>query len=643
MNREEAGETLPLSSQRWLIHNPWFSGHAWKMKAGFHHDCRAAVPVPEGHSTIAQRFNVVETSGYSQMSVRDGVHGHFGDAVVGVDFQSTFSFGNPGGMIDNSPAVSTPGTRDITNVSPEGTAEGFALWPSVRDVLLSPCGPGVETPGCSRPSLRDQTAFYRNLRIGFSLALGLFCHALALAAPDVVSNSNSQTQPLNVIILLADDMGWGDLGCQRHPYIKTPAIDKLAAKGCLFDQFYVTAPVCSPSRAGLMTGRIQNRFGMQHLIRDVGPLPIFHHVPVEEPALPRLLKNAGYATAHVGKWHLSFAGREGEPTPKEYGYDHSLTLGATRNGSYRDSQWMRNGERVTTQGRWTSEIYIDEAIQFIEQAGQKPFFINLWSFAPHQEVDCAPQYRAFYGDRTESEQYYCGTVTQMDEQYGRLFDYLDKKDLWQTTIVIFTSDNGPEPHLIPWSERARGSTGGLRGGKHHLYEGGIRVPGIIYWPGVTRPGSISHEICWTPDLLATLCAAVGVPVPKDFPFDGIDLRPALRGEKLVRCEPLYWQFPFGVGLRDGVHAHSPGLALREGAWKLHCDLKFEQVELYNLDIDRNEKWNMQAVYPEITSRLLDKMRQIHADVNGPYSKNAHFLNPKIPIPPSTKGKTSKND
>jgi arylsulfatase A len=183
-----------------------------------------------------------------------------------------------------------------------------------------------------------------------------------------------------------------------------------------------------------------------------------------------------------------------------------------------------------------------------------------------------------------------------------------------------------------WSDRARGSTGGLRGGKHHLYEGGIRVPGIVRWPGVTRPGSVSHEICWTPDISASLYAAANIIPPADIPLDGIDIRPALRGTAMKRDRPLYWQFPFGVNLRDGTYATSPGLALREGVWKLHCDLNFEEVELYNLDIDRNEKWNMQAEYPKVMARLLAKMREIYADVNGPYSQTAHFLDPKMSTP-----------
>jgi arylsulfatase A-like enzyme len=365
---------------------------------------------------------------------------------------------------------------------------------------------------------------------------------------------------------------------------------------------------------------------MQHLIRDTGPI-IFHHVPREEPSLPRLLRSAGYTTAHIGKWHLSFVGRDGEPSMKDYGYDFSMVLGASRHGSYRDSKWLRNGKRYETPNRWTAEVYVDEAIDFIEKAGERPFFINLWSFAPHQEVDCAAKYRKLYRNRTESEQYFYGAITQMDEEYGRLLDYLDETGLADKTIVIFSSDNGPEPHLIPWSDRARGSTGGLRGGKHHLYDGGIRVPGIVRWPGVTRSGSVVREACWTPDILASLCAANRISTSSDHPIDGVDIRGALQGHSLRRIQPLYWQFPFGVDLRNGTRASAPGLALRDGSWKLHCDPEFKHVELYNLDIDEDEKWNVHDEYPEVTARLMAKMQEFNSDVNGTYSKTARYLNP----------------
>ncbi len=441
---------------------------------------------------------------------------------------------------------------------------------------------------------------------------------------------DAQGRPLNVIILYADDLGWGDLGVQGHAFVKTPSIDGLAASGLRFTQFYVTAPICSPSRAGLMTGRIQNRFGMKKLINDSMDRSVgFHHIPTDESSLPRLLHSVGYRTAHIGKWHISFVGRENEPTPADYGYDHTLLLNGKRNGSYWNANWTRNGQQVNTTGRWSAEVYVDEAIKFIEEKPGQPFFINLWSYAPHQEVFCAPKYKELYADRSEFEQYFYGTVTQMDEQYGRLLRYLDEHHLADRTIVIFSSDNGPEPHLIPWSGRARGSTGGLRGGKHHLYDGGIRVPGIVRWPGLTKPGMVTREIAWTADILATVAAATHTTTTLPRPLDGVDIRPALTGGQVTRKQPLYWEFEGGVHLNDGTDAVAPGLALRDGRWKFHCTPDYQQIALYDLDIDMNEKWNMKEVYPEIAARLLAQVKVLHADVNGPYSKSAANWNPKM--------------
>ncbi len=445
-------------------------------------------------------------------------------------------------------------------------------------------------------------------------------------------------RPLNVIILYADDMGWGDLGVQGHAFLRTPAIDRLAATGMRLTQFYVTAPICSPSRAGLLTGRIQNRFGMKKLINDSPDRTIaFHHVPTDEPMMPRMMREAGYRTAHVGKWHISFPDRKNEPRPEDYGYDHSLLLSGARHGSYFSANWRRNGKPITTEGRWSAEVYVDEVIDFIEKDPSRPFFVSLWSFAPHQEVFCAPKYREMYADRSESEQYFYGTITQMDEQYGRLLRYLDEHGLTDHTIVVFSSDNGAEPHLIPWSDRARGSNGGLRGGKHFIYDGGIRVPGIVRWPGVTEPGRDSREVAWTADLMTTFTTATDSKPDPTRPFDGIDLRPVLRGGTAQRPRPLYWEFEGGVTLRNDVKMEAPGLALRDGRWKFHCNTSFERVELYDLDIDQNEQWNLKDVYPEVASRFLATMRGLYAEVNGPYSKSANFWNADMVTIPKTLG------
>jgi arylsulfatase A len=463
-------------------------------------------------------------------------------------------------------------------------------------------------------------------RLAFALALGAMCLQIRAAHPI----RNEAGEPLNVIILFADDLGWGDLGAQGHPYAQTPAIDRLAATGIRFTDFYVTAPICSASRMGLMTGRIQNRFGMRMLIHDSLDRSVgYHHLPVAEPTIARTLKQAGYRTATIGKWHISFPNRPGAPKMADYGFDHYLLLNSGGKQTYYGARWNRNGTPVATPDRWSAEVYVDEAIRFIEQDRGRPFFINLWSFCPHQEVMCSPQHAAGYAGRSVEEQNYYGTITQMDEQYGRLLRYLDEHGLADRTIVVFSSDNGPEPHVFPWSGLARGSTGGFRGGKHSLYEGGVRVPGIVRWPGVTRPGTTSAEPCWTPDLHATIVAATGSSIDPAFPLDGVDIRDALRGGEARRERPFYWDFPGPVVRNNGQAVGRPSLALRDGRWKIHCDGRFGEVELYDLDIDRNEQWNLRDAMPEKTAELLAKLKAIHADVHGPYSRNAAFWNPRI--------------
>lgn len=480
-------------------------------------------------------------------------------------------------------------------------------------------------PGHSRSRRRLSVLSGRHI----SVFAGLLLASIASGAPNPVLDKEGK--PMNVVVLFADDMGWGDLGVQGHPYARTPAIDGLAATGARFTDFYVTAPICSASRMGFMTGRIQNRYGMRMLIRDSLDRAVgYHHLPVEEPTLARVFRDAGYRTAHIGKWHISFPHRPGEPTMSDYGFDHYMLVNAGGGPrSYFNGRWNRNGTVVTTEGRWNAEVYVDEAIDFIESAPDKPFFVNLWSFCPHQVVMCAPEYAAMYADRSEIEQNYYGAITQMDEQYGRLLRYLEEHGLADRTIVVFSSDNGPEPHVFPWSGLARGSTGGFRGGKHSLYEGGIRVPAIIRWPGLTRPGTVAEETCWTPDLLATVAAATGSMVDPEYPLDGLDLRPVFQGEALDRAQPFYWDFPGPVIRNNGEAVGRPSLALRSGRWKLHTDSSFDDIELYDLDVDRNEQWNLRDDRPEVVDRLLRALKSIHSEVHGPYSRTAGYWNPRI--------------
>jgi arylsulfatase A-like enzyme len=448
-----------------------------------------------------------------------------------------------------------------------------------------------------------------------------------------------------VIFILTDDQGWGDLGCFGHKILKTPNLDKLAESGCKMNEFYVSAPICAPSRAGAMTGRIQNRFGMSHILnadsfkpmtRDyMVHVPLYHHVPTDEPMLPRQLQKAGYRTGHIGKWHLSMLNHrdKGEPVPTDYGFDYWFTLEGGGKGHYKEpTGWIRNGHKVPGKhADWTAELYINDAISFIESCNDQPFYLNLWTFTPHEYHDCPDSYKQMYSGRTAQEQVYMGCITHLDDELGRLFKYLDDNGLSDNTVIVFASDNGPESAVVPWGPNSRGRTP-FKGHKHVLHEGGIRVPGIVRWPGITTAGSECNEAVSTLDLLPTLCLAAGAPIPEreDQPLDGGDFRVAFHGETVNRNIPLYWQNEFAPSHFIIGSGTSKALAMRDGYWKLMSDMSFENFELYNLDIDPAEHWNLYRQHPEIVKNMAGKLKEIFKDVNGPYQKKAKYLNPRIP-------------
>jgi len=352
--------------------------------------------------------------------------------------------------------------------------------------------------------------------------------------------------------------------------------------------------------------------------------------------LSRQLQRAGYRTCHIGKWHLSIPGVYDNPSPAEYGFDHYLILPPDGRGMYRNpTDWNRNGETVSGKlADWAPDLYVDEAIAFIRETGDQPFYINLWTFTPHEDVACAEEYKKMYEGRTEAEQTYYGSLTQQDDAFGRLFRFLDDAGLSENTVVIFASDNGPEHPLLPWVQYSAGSTGPFRGSKHLLYEGGIRVPGIIRWPSLSKPGSVSRVPVSTIDLFPTLCAAAGAPLPPDIPLDGADMRPAFFSKPMERPHALYWQYdraPIEHRHRGEIFT-SPPIAVREGPWKILCDTTMNAVELYNLDFDQGEKWNLAAKYPDIAAGLREKVKAIHADVQASADMAQGFLNPKMPPP-----------
>lgn len=439
-------------------------------------------------------------------------------------------------------------------------------------------------------------------------------------------------QKPNIIFILADDLGWGDLGAYGHPHIKTPKLDQLAAQGTLFTQFYVNAPVCSPSRSAFMTGqyparnRIHGAFSTRDRNQSRG-MP--NWLDPQVPTITRLLKNAGYSTAHFGKWHL---GRGADsPSPSEYGIDRHRTIRANGpNFDNRDTPYFR--------ARSTG-LMVDEAIHFIEEQRDRPFYINLWTLVPHAQLhptDAQMEpYRRFGPTRVPyrgANQIYYATVTAMDADLGRLFSKLDELGLTDNTIVLFASDNGPEDiHLRNASHSAAGTPGPFRGRKRSLYEGGIRQPFIARWPGHIPAARVdSGAILTAVDLLPTLLKLAGVALPEDDALDGEDVSDILLGQTRPRHRPIFWEWRFGISGHP-IH-HSPMLAVRDGDWKLLMNPDHGRTELYDIAADPMELDNRAAQHTDIVDQLAQELLDWqHTLPPGPHSSSAgavHFTWPK---------------
>ncbi|MCS7016045.1 MAG: sulfatase [Gemmatales bacterium] len=408
----------------------------------------------------------------------------------------------------------------------------------------------------------------------------------------------------NIIIFLADDLGYGDLGCYGHPVIKTPHLDRFAREGMRFTQAYAASPVCSPSRAAILTGRTPYRTGVFTWI----PEGSFIHLALKEITLPRLLRDAGYATCHVGKWHLNGQfNSPKQPQPSDHGYDWWFATQNNAAPSHRQPHnFVRNGEPVGPLSGYSGPLVVQEAITWLKKLRdpKKPFFLTVWTHEPHLPIESAPEFLGLYPDlwRNDPDRaQHHANVSQLDYAFGNLMFTLDELGLRDNTLVIFTSDNGPEGDGT--KGRTRGSTGGLRGRKRSLYEGGIRVPCLIRWPGRTRPGTVCDTPIIGSDFFPTVLAAVGLPLPSDRVFDGVNLLPLFEGKVLTRSIPMYWRY----------HA-APGpfkVALRHGDWKILANLDFTQFELYNLRDDPQETTNLASKHPDKLRELLDQLRPLH--------------------------------
>jgi arylsulfatase A-like enzyme len=424
----------------------------------------------------------------------------------------------------------------------------------------------------------------------------------------------AKTRP-NVIIILADDLGYGDVSGFGHPKIKTPNLDRLVAAGMKLTNCYAGMPVCSPSRAALMTGHVPQREGISDWIPENSPV----HLKREAVTIARLLKGAGYATAMSGKWHLSGTLDGSQPAPGDHGFDHWF---ATQNNALPSHEnprnFVRNGKAVGSLTGYSSTLIVNEAIDWLRgRKNRQPYFLYVAFHAPHERVATADEFVRQYGGvaRNADEAQYFGNVAQLDHEVGRLLDALEKSGQAKNTFIFFSSDNGPETLMrYPFANRSYGSAGEHRAMKLHLYEGGIRVPGIIRYPGVVKPGSASEEPVRNTDLLPTLCDLAGVKAPSNRPIDGVSLRPLLEGQPLRRAAPLYWQYDHAVTSTDN-NLPVPKVALRAGDWKLLAFAGFAKYELYNLKNDPGEQRDLAAGEPRRVQAMAGEMQRLHREIN----------------------------
>lgn len=416
-----------------------------------------------------------------------------------------------------------------------------------------------------------------------------------------------------MVLVLADDFGWGDPSCFGGTLIETPRLDRMAKEGVRFTQFYVAAPICSPSRCGIITGQFPARWPITSYLQTRAGNQACEQADFLDPgapSLPRLLKEAGYATAHVGKWHLG-GGRDVRDAPRFAAYGYDLGAGtwegpeAHPDITARDWIWSPDDKvKRWDRTRWM----VDQTLAFLRRNEGEPCFVNLWLDDSHTPwVPTADDQQVGPGGRAtgkgDTPAHLRAVLARMDEQIGRLLDALRRRRADRPTVVLFFGDNGP----LPTFDQQR--AGGLRGSKLSLYEGGIRVPCIAWGPGVVPAGVTNDTTVFAAvDLLPTLARLCGARPPRDNPPDGADLGEALSGEKPIRTKPLFWEYgrndkSFAYP-RDAKH-RSPNVAVRDGRWKLLVNADGGGAELHDLDADPKETRDLAGDRPDVAKRLTD--------------------------------------
>lgn len=490
----------------------------------------------------------------------------------------------------------------------------------VSPLHLKPDGNGADSRRLLqfRSSTRESV---RGILPGKRIIVFLYLLIACFVSGGTIATAAEARRP-NFVLVFIDDMGWGDFSCFGNTAVKTEHVDRLAAEGLRFSQFYVNSPICSPSRTALTTGQYPQRWRINSFLNNRAANErrgMAQWLDPKAPTLARLLKQSGYTTGHFGKWHMGGQRDVGEaPLISEYGFDESLTnfegLGARLLPlcDAHDGQPLRKhalgsdtlgrGPIIWMDREKITEGFVGAAMAFMRKAvaDQKPFYVNVWPDDVH-----SPFYppAARRGDG-EKRTLYHGVLKTMDEQLGVLFDFIrNDPQLRTNTLVLVCSDNGPEP--------GAGSAGPFRGTKATLYEGGVRSPLIVWGPGfvsANRTGGHNETSVFSAlDIVPSLLTLAGVKLPANT-FDGENVANTLLGKSTEsRQSPLFWRRPPD---RPGDGGNNlPDLAVREGQWKLLCEFDGSRPQLYDLNVDRAETKNLAAEHPELVRRLTAAVRE----------------------------------
>ena len=464
----------------------------------------------------------------------------------------------------------------------------------------------------------------------------------------------------NIVVILCDDLGWGDLQNHGHPHIKTPNLMQLEKEGIRFTDFYSAAPVCSPSRVGLLTGRTPNRAGVYDWIPNANPnqAPRRSRALVQmrasELTIPQMLKSVGYATCMSGKWHCNaMFNSSRQAQPGDHGFDHWFATQNNASPSHENpNNFVRNGKQVGRLEGFSCQIVADEFIDWLEQHQktdpEQPFFGYVCYHEPHEPVASPSELVKTYeesGARNHDEAQFFANVENLDRATGKIMRAIDRLGYRDNTLVIFTSDNGPETlNRYRNANRSYGTTGGLRGMKLHTHEAGYRVAGLMRWPAHVKAGTVSSVPVCSLDFLPTFAHLSGAQLPKDRVLDGANFLPALEGLPIKRDRKLMWIY-YHSYTEDKQYL--PSLSMRDGALKIRAKIDgfpgVDQVDESNVNQVRAGKLVEFEVYDLASDRgetaPLDEKPALIEQLKKQYSEALNDFH----IWPSVKQKKGKND